>query len=176
MKTLKSLYQEHIVKVGDKFRLVSKSTGKNLGTYPTRAGAENRERQVQYFKHAEQVEHFSEEADKKDTVTFDIPLLIRVLELAREDVKDDMELHRIVERLLDMRHKGVLTMDDYDAIAQLKEDAGAGAVASAGPTNVVGGGAIAGSGGKGGEPGVPKNRTKRNPVMMGIATRKPPKF
>ena len=43
--------QEHIVKVGNKYRLVSKATGKNLGTYPSRAGAERRERQVQYFKH-----------------------------------------------------------------------------------------------------------------------------
>ena len=42
---------EHIVKVGNKFRLVSKSSGKNLGTYDSKAGAEKRERQVQYFKH-----------------------------------------------------------------------------------------------------------------------------
>lgn len=42
---------EHIVKVGNKYRLVSKKTGKNLGTYPTRVGAEKREKQVQYFKH-----------------------------------------------------------------------------------------------------------------------------
>jgi hypothetical protein len=34
-----------------KFRLVSKKTGRNLGTYNTRAGAEKRERQVQFFKH-----------------------------------------------------------------------------------------------------------------------------
>jgi hypothetical protein len=47
MKTFK----EHIVKVGDEYRLVSKKTGKNLGTYPSKAGAEQRERQVQYFKH-----------------------------------------------------------------------------------------------------------------------------
>ena len=42
---------EHIVKMGDKYRLVSKHGNKNLGTYDTRAGAEKRERQVQYFKH-----------------------------------------------------------------------------------------------------------------------------
>jgi hypothetical protein len=65
---------------------------------------------------------YNEEADKKDSITFDIPLLIRVLELAREDVKDDMELHRIVERLIDIRNKGMLTMDDYSFIAKLKED------------------------------------------------------
>ena len=117
---------------------------------------------------------FVAEADKKDTITLDIPLLIRVLELAREDIKSDMDLHRVVERLIDIRNKGVLTMDDYNFIAKLKEEyvredgMGAGAV-SAGPTNIVSGGAIAGSGGKGGEPGVSK---KRNPVMKPMARRK----
>jgi len=42
---------EHIVKVKSGYRLVSKSSGKNLGTYPTKEGAEKREKQVQYFKH-----------------------------------------------------------------------------------------------------------------------------
>ncbi|NBR15383.1 MAG: hypothetical protein EBU01_12535, partial [Crocinitomicaceae bacterium] len=41
-----------------------------------------------------------EGADKEDVLSFDIPLFIRILELAREDVKEDMELHRITERLL----------------------------------------------------------------------------
>lgn len=41
---------ETIRKIGDKYRLVS-HTGKNLGTYPSKAGAEKRERQVNYFKH-----------------------------------------------------------------------------------------------------------------------------
>lgn len=42
---------EIIRKVGKKsWRLYSQS-GKNLGTYGSRAGAEKRERQVQYFKH-----------------------------------------------------------------------------------------------------------------------------
>lgn len=63
-----------------------------------------------------------EEVDKKDAVTFDIPLLIRVLELAREDIKSDMDLHRVVERLINMRNKGMLTMDDYDEIAAIKEE------------------------------------------------------
>ena len=43
---------EHIVKVKGGYELKSKKTGKNLGKYPTKAGAEKRERQVQYFKHA----------------------------------------------------------------------------------------------------------------------------
>jgi hypothetical protein len=61
----------------------------------------------------------SEAVDKKDTVTFDIPLLIRVLELTREDIKSDIDLHRVVERLIQIRNKGVLTMADYRMIASL---------------------------------------------------------
>jgi hypothetical protein len=54
----------------------------------------------------------------------------------------------------------------------IKEDGmGAGAV-SAGPTNIVSGGAIAGTGGKGGEPGVSR---KRNPILSKLK-RKPPQF
>lgn len=45
---------ETIRKVKGGYRLVSKK-GKNLGTYPTHAGAEKRERQVQYFKHIGEV-------------------------------------------------------------------------------------------------------------------------
>lgn len=43
--------QEHIVKVKGGYELRSKHGNKNLGKYPTKAGAEKRERQVQYFKH-----------------------------------------------------------------------------------------------------------------------------
>jgi uncharacterized protein YycO len=42
---------EHIVKVKGGYELKSKHSNKNLGKYPTRAGAEKRERQVQFFKH-----------------------------------------------------------------------------------------------------------------------------
>lgn len=44
--------EETIRKVKSGYRLYSKDGKKNLGTYPSRAGAEKRERQVQYFKHA----------------------------------------------------------------------------------------------------------------------------
>ena len=67
-------------------------------------------------------DHMYESADKKDTVVLDIPLLIRVLELAREDIKTDMDLHRVVEKLISIRNKGVLTMADYDTIAKINEE------------------------------------------------------
>ena len=176
---------------------------------------------------------FITEADKKDTVTVDIPLLIRILELAREDIKTDMDLHRVVERLIDIRDKGTLTMHDYNFIAHIKEefdfvledadkqythkvvhiktgdvvgkytslkaahraadkkDNAYGAVAhtvkeipikedgmSAGPTNAVSSGAIAGTGGKGGEPGVynrKKFKTESDPRLMQMGRRTTPK-
>ncbi len=49
MKSFKE-FLEHIVKVKGGYKLVSKKTGRNLGTYPTKAGAIKRERQVQFFK------------------------------------------------------------------------------------------------------------------------------
>lgn len=44
--------QEHIVKKGSKYCLMSKKTNRNLGCYDSKAGAKKREKQVQYFKHA----------------------------------------------------------------------------------------------------------------------------
>ena len=50
IESIEENIDEVIRKVGDKFRLYSKK-GKNLGTYDSRAGAEKREKQVNYFKH-----------------------------------------------------------------------------------------------------------------------------
>jgi len=58
----------------------------------------------------------TESEDQIDTVTVDIPLLIRMLEYAREDAKDDMDLHDATERLIAAAKKGTLTMKDYDKI------------------------------------------------------------
>jgi hypothetical protein len=121
---------------------------------------------------------FVKRPDKKDTVTFDIPLLIRALELAREDLKSDADLHRVVERLINIRSKGVLTMDDYNYIAGIKkryvrED---GSVPVAGPTNVTATSAMAGTGGQGGEPGVNMKKKKGPVLLQDIGKRKPPKM
>lgn len=56
----------------------------------------------------------------------------------------------------------------------INEDGMGGGAVVAGPTNVVGNGAIAGTGGKGGEPGVDL-RKKRNPILMKMGSRKAPK-
>ena len=55
----------------------------------------------------------------------------------------------------------------------IKED-GAAAVGSAGPTNAVSSGAIAGTGGKGGEPGVDLSKKRKSPIVLPMGRRKPP--
>jgi hypothetical protein len=60
--------------------------------------------------------------DQQDTVTMNIPLLIRTLELVREDVHSDAELHFVVENLLNIKNKKVITMDDYAYIADIEHN------------------------------------------------------
>lgn len=57
---------------------------------------------------------------------------------------------------------------------QFTEDAGAGGIAAPGPVNAVSTGAIAGTGGKGGEPGV-NMRRKNRVIVQPVMHRSPPK-
>lgn len=60
----------------------------------------------------------SEEVDNpQDVVKMDVPFLVRALEYAREDAKDDMDIHSRIERMIDMTRAGqVLDMEDYEAV------------------------------------------------------------
>jgi hypothetical protein len=54
-----------------------------------------------------------------DVVTIGIPLFIRLLELAREDIKEDCDLHFITEKVVDIcKEEPVATMDDYKDILE----------------------------------------------------------
>lgn len=58
-----------------------------------------------------------EESNPTDSVNVDVPLMIRLMEYAREDAKDDAVLHSIAERLVELSKKvDVIGMDHYDAI------------------------------------------------------------
>jgi hypothetical protein len=58
-----------------------------------------------------------EESDAVDTVTMDVPLLIRLLEYAKEDAQTDMDLHNVAERLIELnKSNDVLSMTHYDTI------------------------------------------------------------
>lgn len=57
-----------------------------------------------------------------NTVCVDVPLFIRLLELARETLKTDEELHDVVEKVLKLTlQKDVLTMKDYPQIWDVPE-------------------------------------------------------
>lgn len=52
-----------------------------------------------------------------DSVNMDVPLLIRMLEFAKEDAKDDIELHKAAEALIKLASDGnTLDMNDYNNI------------------------------------------------------------
>lgn len=53
-------------------------------------------------------------ADQIDTVTMDVPLLIRIMEYCREDIKTDVDLHKIATNMVNA--KRVLTMADYEVL------------------------------------------------------------
>lgn len=59
-----------------------------------------------------------------DVIKLDVPLFIRLLELAREEVKQDADLHDIGEAVAKMSQNDVLTMDDYDAIVAFMKHQG----------------------------------------------------
>ena len=53
-------------------------------------------------------------SDLQDAIKLNIPLLIRMLEHAREDIKSDAELHEFVERILSLSKKvDTLTMAQW---------------------------------------------------------------
>jgi hypothetical protein len=63
------------------------------------------------FDHMESVNEAEEDA--VDTVTMDVPLLLRMMEYAREDAKHDIDLHDVAERMIAMSKRRPLSMRDY---------------------------------------------------------------
>lgn len=57
------------------------------------------------------------EENPQDAVSMDVPLLIRIMEYAREDAKTDMDLHDVAENLIRLSAEGrTLSMHDYATI------------------------------------------------------------
>ena len=82
------------------------------------------EESLKLKKKAALLREFAEEpaVNPADTATVDIPLLIRLLEYAREDAQSDMDLHAVTENIIRLSTTGkTLTMQDYDAIVNSKQ-------------------------------------------------------
>jgi len=122
----------------------------------------------------------SKDDDVGEMIKDKLRIIIHNAEKMHEELKDTDDLPEWVKSKITLAQDYVSTAYDYTCgTHDLKEDGMGGGAVSAGPTNVVGGGAIAGSGGKGGEPGVDLRKRKKNlhnPVMMGMGHRKPPKI
>lgn len=54
--------------------------------------------------------------EHEDVIKLNPALFLRLLELSREEVKDDADLHFITEKITAISQKRVATMDDYDEI------------------------------------------------------------
>jgi len=65
----------------------------------------------------------AKEEDAVDTITMDVPLFIRMLEYAREDAAQDVDLHDVTEKATSLgKERGILQMDDYDEIIGTTEE------------------------------------------------------
>ena len=65
----------------------------------------------------------NEVENEEDVIMLNVPLMIRLLEYAREDANRDMDLHTIVENLIDLSEEGeVLEMKDYPNIVQIESE------------------------------------------------------
>ena len=51
-----------------------------------------------------------------DIIKIDVPTFIRLLELAREDIKTDPPIHFVAEIVTRLSQDRVVTMDDYENI------------------------------------------------------------
>lgn len=60
----------------------------------------------------EVTEEITEDVSEENLITVNVPFLIRVLEWAREEAHSDVEVHSLVEKMIDMSGE-VLDMDSY---------------------------------------------------------------
>lgn len=104
----------------------SKDTAVNLLRVASRYGDQEflvpfKEIVANYIREREAEEQTG--AVESDSITMCIPLFIRVLEYVREEVKDDVEIHTLTEKAVElMKHKEVLTMEEYENLIIDKQE------------------------------------------------------
>ena len=63
-----------------------------------------------------------EQPDVIDIVTLDVPLFIRMLEYAKEDAADDMDLHELATKTIALsKQRGILSMEVYEILIPTEE-------------------------------------------------------
>lgn len=59
-----------------------------------------------------------------DIVQLDVPLFIRLLELAREDIKDDADIHDLAQRAIELSKNGPIDMGSYNELVGFMQKQG----------------------------------------------------
>jgi len=74
-------------------------------------------------KQGGKIEELESSEDSVDVVTMDVPLFLRMLEYAREDAQQDVDLHVVAEKAIElMKDQEILQMNDYNSIVGDSED------------------------------------------------------
>ena len=68
------------------------------------------------MNHFDAYRKLQEEVGSTDSVSLNVPVLIRIMEVCREEIKSDEELHKFAEQIIAAKDRGVLTMADWDDI------------------------------------------------------------
>lgn len=59
-----------------------------------------------------------------DIVKLDVPVFLRLLELSREEIKDDADLHDLVEKVIEISQERPVTMKDYTELVSFMKNQG----------------------------------------------------
>ena len=59
-----------------------------------------------------------------DIVKLDVPTFIRLLELSREDIKQDADIHDLAQKVIEISKERPVTMADYDDIVGFMKSQG----------------------------------------------------
>jgi uncharacterized alkaline shock family protein YloU len=87
---------------------------------PKLVNSKNEVNEADEFELGNEVNPSSEDAI--DIVTLDVPLFIRMLEYAKEEAADDMDLHELATKTIALsKQRGILSMEDYDTLIPAME-------------------------------------------------------
>lgn len=59
-----------------------------------------------------------------DIVQMDVPLFIRLLELSREEIKGDADIHDLAQRVIELSKEGPIDMSSYDELVSFMKNQG----------------------------------------------------
>jgi hypothetical protein len=119
------------------FSVIKTSTGSEITSFDTEEKAKQHAEKLNKMKFIPK-EKFNEakSEDKVDTITMDIPLFLRMLEYAREDAEQDLDLHDVTEKANKLgKERGILQTDDYEEIVGTTEEIKEGELTEANLSN-----------------------------------------